>query len=378
MLILQRKNRSKSIPMKRFSLFFITILLLITGCAEPASIEHPLDGDSMERPAYLQIDQEQAKRMMQQDDGHVIVDVRRQDEYDAGHIPGAILIPNESIGTEPPKELPDFNQIILVYCRSGNRSKQAAEKLGQMGYSRVYEFGGIIDWTGEIITKSVEETPADPNDYSGYYENGSYDVVRIEKSEDGYTMSVDLYRLTSLMEGTVSASEEGVVFYTVDAAGSPMTVSFYRDGEKYALRGFINRGFLFGPWLPIYGIGVFIILGFFALLKIKKPLLVFVVGAAIATIAELTASYIIDMTIGVPMWDYTNEFLNFDSRIALVPSLMFGLLIWVAVCLVQPLIVKVQGKIRDAKAHNVIFIIIVFLFLLDLVSRIWLGSNCVG
>ena len=67
MLILQRKNRSKSIPMKRFSLFFITILLLITGCAEPASIEHPLDGDSMERPAYLQIDQEQAKRMMQQD-----------------------------------------------------------------------------------------------------------------------------------------------------------------------------------------------------------------------------------------------------------------------------------------------------------------------
>ena len=236
MLILQRKNRSKSIPMKRFSLFFITILLLITGCAEPASIEHPLDGDSMERPAYLQIDQEQAKRMMQQDDGHVIVDVRRQDEYDAGHIPGAILIPNESIGTEPPKELPDFNQIILVYCRSGNRSKQAAEKLGQMGYSRVYEFGGIIDWTGEIITKSVEETPADPNDYSGYYENGSYDVVRIEKNGDGYTMSVNLYRLTSLTEGTVSASEEGVVFYTVDAAGNPMTVSFYRDGEKYALR----------------------------------------------------------------------------------------------------------------------------------------------
>ena len=124
-----RKNSYKNISMKRFSLFFITILLLITGCADPASIEHPLDGDSMERPAYLQIDQEQAKYMMQQDDGHVIVDVRRQDEYDAGHIPGAILIPNESIGTEPPKELPDFNQIILVYCRSGNRSKQAAEKL---------------------------------------------------------------------------------------------------------------------------------------------------------------------------------------------------------------------------------------------------------
>ena len=143
-------------------------------------------------------------------------------------------------------------------------------------------------------------------------------------------------------------------------------------------RGFINRGFLFGPWLPIYGIGVFIILGIFALLKIKKPVLVFLAGAVIATIAEFTASYIIDMTIGVPMWDYTNEFLNFDSRIALVPSLMFGLLIWAAVCLVQPLIIKVQGKIRDARAHNVVFIIIVLLFLADLVSRIWLGSNCVG
>ena len=143
-------------------------------------------------------------------------------------------------------------------------------------------------------------------------------------------------------------------------------------------RGFINRGFLFGPWLPIYGIGVFIILGIFALLKIKKPVIVFLAGAVIATIAELTASYIIDMTIGVPMWDYTNEFLNFDSRIALVPSLMFGLLIWAAVCLVQPLIIKVQEKIRDARAHNVVFIIIVLLFLADLVSRIWLGSNCVG
>ncbi len=143
-------------------------------------------------------------------------------------------------------------------------------------------------------------------------------------------------------------------------------------------RGFINRGFLFGPWLPIYGIGAFIILGIFALLKIKKPVIVFLAGAVIATIAELTASYIIDMTIGVPMWDYTNEFLNFDSRIALVPSLMFGLLIWAAVCLVQPLIIKVQEKIRDATAHNVVFIIIVLLFLADLVSRIWLGSNCVG
>ena len=90
--------------------------------------------------------------MMARDDGHVIVDVRRQDEYDAGHIPGAILIPNETISGNSPEALPDYDQIILVYCRSGNRSKQASEKLAAMGYKNVYEFGGINSWTGEIVT----------------------------------------------------------------------------------------------------------------------------------------------------------------------------------------------------------------------------------
>ena len=91
--------------------------------------------------------------MMAKDDGHIVVDVRRQDEYDAGHIPGAILIPNESIGTEQPEELPDLNQIILIYCRSGNRSKQAAQKLYNMGYTNIYEFGGINTWTAKIVTE---------------------------------------------------------------------------------------------------------------------------------------------------------------------------------------------------------------------------------
>ena len=90
---------------------------------------------------------------MAKDDRHIVVDVRRQDEYDAGHIPGAILIPNESIGTERPKELPDLDQIILIYCRSGNRSKQAAQKLFDIGYTNIYEFGGINTWTGEIVTE---------------------------------------------------------------------------------------------------------------------------------------------------------------------------------------------------------------------------------
>ena len=107
-------------------------------------------------PFYAQISQDEAKLMMQDDSGYVIVDVRRPDEYAAGHIPGAILIPNEEIGTEEPAELPDKRQIILVYCRTGRRSKEAAQKLADMGYVNVYEFGGIEDWTGDIVTD--EET----------------------------------------------------------------------------------------------------------------------------------------------------------------------------------------------------------------------------
>ncbi len=90
--------------------------------------------------------------MMESESGYVIVDVRRQNEFDAGHIPGAICIPNESIGKEQPAELPDFDQLIMVYCRSGNRSRQAAEKLANMGYSNVVEFGGINTWPGEVVT----------------------------------------------------------------------------------------------------------------------------------------------------------------------------------------------------------------------------------
>ena len=132
---------------------------------EDGDIFLPKDGLSSDPPeettprqeSYTQISQEEAKEMMKKDDGHVIVDVRRQDEYDEGHIPGAILIPNESIGTEKPEELPDLDQIILVYCRSGRRSKEAAQKLFDIGYTHVYEFGGIIDWTGEIVKDEIME-----------------------------------------------------------------------------------------------------------------------------------------------------------------------------------------------------------------------------
>ena len=103
--------------------------------------------------SYTQIPQDLAKEMMRADDSLVVVDVRTQEEYAQGHIPGAICIPNESIVDAQPEELPDLEQTILVYCRSGRRSKEAAQKLADMGYTNVYEFGGIIDWTGEVVTE---------------------------------------------------------------------------------------------------------------------------------------------------------------------------------------------------------------------------------
>ena len=129
--------------MKRILPILLIMLLVLSSCA---SVK-----EEQNKAGYTQISQEEAKEMMGRDDGHVIVDVRRQDEYDAGHIPGAILIPNESIGHGAPEALPDYDQVILIYCRSGNRSKQASEKLAAMGYTNIYEFGGINTWTGEIV-----------------------------------------------------------------------------------------------------------------------------------------------------------------------------------------------------------------------------------
>ena len=117
----------------------------------PPSTEYPSqEKEPAANGVYTQISQEEAQKMMEKDDGHVIVDVRRIDEYMEGHIPGAILISNEDIQDTPPSKLPDKDQIILIYCRSGRRSKEASQKLADMGYTRIYEFGGIIDWTGDV------------------------------------------------------------------------------------------------------------------------------------------------------------------------------------------------------------------------------------
>ena len=100
---------------------------------------------------YEQISGAEAKALMDSESGYIIIDARTQEEYDQGHIPGAILIPEYEIADRAEKELPDKDQLILVYCRSGRRSKIAAEELVKLGYTNVKEFGGIIDWEYEIV-----------------------------------------------------------------------------------------------------------------------------------------------------------------------------------------------------------------------------------
>ena len=89
--------------------------------------------------------------MMAEESNYIILDVRTPEEFSEKHIPGAINIPNETIGTEEVPELPDKDQLILIYCRSGNRSKQASEKLVRLGYTNIVEFGGINDWPGDTV-----------------------------------------------------------------------------------------------------------------------------------------------------------------------------------------------------------------------------------
>ena len=117
--------------------------LLFTGCAS----------SNNQANTYRSITMDDAVTMMAQETGNIILDVRRPDEYAAGHIPNAINVPNESIGTDEIPELPNKDQLIMVYCRSGRRSKEASEKLVKLGYTNIVEFGGILDWKGEIVTE---------------------------------------------------------------------------------------------------------------------------------------------------------------------------------------------------------------------------------
>ena len=126
---------------KRFLLMLLTLALPFgcVGCS---------DGGSA---TYDQISGAEAKVLMDSESGYIIIDARTQEEYDQGHIPGAILIPEYEIADRAKKELPDKDKLILVYCRSGRRSKIAAEELAKLGYANVKEFGGIIDWEYDIV-----------------------------------------------------------------------------------------------------------------------------------------------------------------------------------------------------------------------------------
>ena len=127
--------------MKKFITLLLSVLFL-AGCALPAGQE----------VSYRQINMDEAITMMEEESSYIILDVRTPEEFADKHISGAINIPNETISTEEIPELPDKDQLILVYCRSGNRSKQASEKLAALGYTNIVEFGGINDWPGETVT----------------------------------------------------------------------------------------------------------------------------------------------------------------------------------------------------------------------------------
>ena len=122
--------------------FLLLAVMMLTACGQ--------DINNDQGAVYMNITAEEAKQIMDNEEGYIILDVREQDEYDAGHIPEAILIPYTQIGEKANEVLTDKKQLILVYCRSGRRSKLAAEALVEQGYTNIKEFGGIIDWPYEV------------------------------------------------------------------------------------------------------------------------------------------------------------------------------------------------------------------------------------
>ena len=119
---------------------FILSMMLLSSCGSTGGSAN----------SYRQISMNEAVKMMKDEKNYIILDVRRPDEFAEGHIPGAINVPNEEIGTADIAKLPEKSQLILVYCRSGRRSKEASEKLVKLGYTNIVEFGGILDYKGEI------------------------------------------------------------------------------------------------------------------------------------------------------------------------------------------------------------------------------------
>ena len=128
--------------MKRTVAVLLLFLCLLSGCGTARESTN----------TYRQVNTQEAVDLMDGETDYIILDVRTREEYESAHIPGAICVPNETIGEEDIPELPKKDQLILVYCRSGNRSKQASAKLVELGYTNVVEFGGINDWTGATVS----------------------------------------------------------------------------------------------------------------------------------------------------------------------------------------------------------------------------------
>ena len=123
-------------------LFLLLAVMLLSACGQTKENDR--------EAAYMNITAEEAKQIMDSEEGYIILDARTQEEYDQGHIPGAIVISHEEIAEKAEEVLTDKDQLILVYCRSGRRSKIVAEALVELGYTNIREFGGIIDWPYEV------------------------------------------------------------------------------------------------------------------------------------------------------------------------------------------------------------------------------------
>ena len=130
-------------------MFVVMLMVSVSGCGGAQS-SAASEGKEEAMAAFQRVASDEAQRMMAENTNYIILDVRTAGEYAGGHIPHAINVPNESITTVPPKELPDKDQMIFVYCRSGARSQQAAQKLANMGYTHIVEMGGINNWHGAI------------------------------------------------------------------------------------------------------------------------------------------------------------------------------------------------------------------------------------
>lgn len=182
--------------------------LFLNGCAKQAEVSAPV---------YTQITAEEAKEKMDSLDSYLIVDVRTRQEFQSeGHIPGAVCVPVETIEVEAPAYLPDTDQVLLVYCRSGNRSKQAAEKLVNMGYTNVFEFGGINDWPYETVIEEEKEIPVNYTLVLGDTEpGGTY----------GVTLEVTGYH-DMILESTITNNSGDVYSY-----GNPYSLQIFEDEE---------------------------------------------------------------------------------------------------------------------------------------------------